>query len=72
MPIFEAMPMTEQQERSVELLARVIDTLAEDVVSNYSGSYEQAKAYALSQAEREVEALLVDLVRAKRTEPVAC
>lgn len=56
--------------RATDMLSRVVDTLAEDVTHEYGGTYEDQKEHALSQAEREVEDLLVDLVRAKRKEPV--
>lgn len=63
-PDDDGSPLTRRQELLLEVLERAASVLADDVAHRYTGP--DADHFARCQVDRELEQLIIDLVRAKR------
>lgn len=68
-PDDDGSPLTTRQEQLLEALERAAETLANDIAHHYTGP--DAEHFARCQVDRELEQIVIDLVRAKREVPHA-
>ena len=63
-------PITDSERLALSVLTEALDHITDDIVDARTYGGPDAHRHAQNQAQRELAALLVDLARAKRSEPI--